>query len=380
MTEEHAKYQLIETYNMLTKSGIDIESFVKEGLLHASPRAHGGIHYHKGVSNVIDFSTNVNPLGPSPKVISAVKKNLMLISSYPDPDSKELKDAIAEYIAVDNENMVIGNGANELIHLFADAFVKKDDKVVIPMPTFFEYEFACDKNSASITYVGLGDFKFNRESIIDAIKGAKVVFVCNPNNPSGMLAGRKDVEQVLERAYNNNTLVFLDECFMEFVDEPAKNSFASYVNEFENLAVLRTFTKAFGLAGLRIGYCLAGKKISRMLNRAKVPWNANALAQKAAVAALKDHEYLDKTRKLVKREKKYLYDNIKKFITYDSDTNFFLIKLSNIDSLTLQSKLLKKKILVRDCSTFTGMGTDFVRVAVQKHDANTLLVKAMKEI
>lgn len=372
---------------MLTKSGqLDIDSLVKEGFLRASPRAHGGIHYHKSKDKdkIIDFSTNVNPLGPSPKVLSTVKKNMKLISAYPDPDSKELKNAIMEYVGIDKEHIVVGNGANELIHLFADAFVKKGDKVVIPMPTFFEYEFACDKNSGGINYVELNNFAFNKEPMIVAIdKGTKVVFICNPNNPSGMLADRKDLESVLEHAYNNNTLVMLDECFIEFVEEPEKNSFAKYVGKYENLVVLRTLTKAFGLAGLRVGYCLASKKISHLLNKAKVPWSVNALAQKATIAALSDLTHLEKTRRLVRKEKKYLQGNIskmKQFKAYRSDANFFLIKLSNIDSLSLQERLLKKRILIRDCSTFTGMGTDFIRVAPQKHTANVLFLNALKEI
>jgi len=371
---------------VLTKSGqLDINSLAKEGFLSASPRAHGGLHYQKSIkNNIIDFSTNVNPLGPSPKVLSIIRKNLDLISSYPDPDSKELKDAIMEYADIEKEYIVVGNGANELIHLFADAFVKKGDKVVIPMPTFFEYEFACDKNSGNITYVELNDFLFDRESMVSAIDNeTKIAFICNPNNPSGLLADRKDLESVLEHASNNGTLVMLDECFIEFVDEPEKNSFTKYVERYENLVVLRTLTKVFGLAGLRVGYCLADKKISRILNRMKVPWNVNALAQKAAIVALNDRAHLHKTRRLVRKEKKYLYDNIakmKQFKPYRSDTNFFLIKLTDIDSLSLQERLLKKNILVRDCSTFTGMGMDFIRVAVQRHKANTLLLNVLKEI
>lgn len=363
---------------------LEIDSLVKEGFLVATPRAHGGLHYQKAKDSIIDFSTNVNPLGPSPKVVSTIKKNIKLISAYPDSDAKELKNVIMEYTGVDKDCVIVGNGANELIHLFADAFVKKGDKVVIPIPTFFEYEFASDKNSGKITYVELNDFVLNKESIIDAIgKESKVLFLCNPNNPSGTLTGRRDIEGILEVAYDNNTLVMLDECFMDFVDEAEKNSFVKSISKYENLVVLRTLTKAFGLAGLRVGYCLASKKISRILNRVKVPWNVNALAQKAAVAALNDLAHLDKTRRLVKKEKKYLCDNIDKMAQlrpYRSDTNFFPIKLAKIDSLSLQRKLMKKNILVRDCSTFTGIGTDFIRVAVQKHNANTLLVNALQEI
>lgn len=371
---------------MLTKSGqFDINRLIKEGFLTASPRTHGGKHYVKNIKgNIIDFSTNVNPLGASKKVISTIKQNIGLISAYPDPDSKEFKKAVSDYLHIDEECVVVGNGANELIHLFADAFVKKDDKVVIPIPTFFEYEFACDKNSARISYVDLDNFVLNPDSVLTAIdKETKVVFICNPNNPTGLLAERGYIEKVLDLAYNNNTLVMLDECFMEFVDEPERNSFVNNINEYDNLVILRTLTKAFGLAGLRAGYCLANRKIVQLLNKVKVPWSVNALAQKAAVAALQDKEHLQRTTQLVKRERQYLQSNIakiKKFTPLKSDANFFLLKLDGIDSLSLKERLLKRKILVRDCSTFTGMGTDYVRISTQKRRENTLLINALKEV
>jgi threonine-phosphate decarboxylase len=372
---------------MLTKKGeLDIDSLMNEGFSRASPRTHGGLHYLKGGMNksVIDFSTNVNPLGPSAKAVAVIKKSIKLASYYPDPSSKELKDAIAKYIGVESDCVVVGNGASEIIHLFAEAFVRKGDRVTIPMPTFFEYEFASDKNSAIIDFVELKDFRFDRNRVINSIHTeTKVVFICNPNNPTGILVQRSDIESVLEHASNTGALVMLDECFMEFVDEPERNSLTKQIGKYENLVVLKTFTKAFGLAGLRVGYCLAGKKIARVLNRGKIPWSVNVLAQKAAVAALSDIAHLEKTRRLIRKERKYLYDKINRvdrYYAYTSDTNFFLVKLKDMSSLELQQKLLKRKILVRDCSSFTGMGTDFVRISIQKHGSNVLLVNALKEI
>lgn len=371
---------------MLTKSGqFDINRLIKEGFLTASPRTHGGKHYVKNIKgDIIDFSTNVNPLGASKKVVATIKQNISLISAYPDPDSKEFKKAVSDYLHINEEYVVAGNGANELIHLFAEAFVRKDDKVVIPIPTFFEYEFACDKNSAIISYVDLDNLVLNPDSVLTAIdKETKAVFICNPNNPTGLLADRGCIQKILDLAYNNNTLVMLDECFIELVDDPERSSFVNAVNEYDNLVVLRTLTKAFGLAGLRAGYCLANRKIAQLLNKVKVPWSVNALAQKAAVAALQDKEHLQKTRRLVKRERHYLQSNIakmKKFTPCRSDTNFFLIKLDGISSLSLKERLLKRKILVRDCSTFTGMGTDYVRISTRSRKENMLLLKALKEV
>jgi threonine-phosphate decarboxylase len=371
---------------VLTKSGqFDINRLIKEGFLTASPRPHGGRHYVKNIKgDIIDFSTNINPLGPSKTVVSTIRKNLDLISAYPEPDSREFKEAVSDYLQIDEECVVAGNGANEIIHVVADAFVKKGDKVVIPIPTFFEYEFACDKNSATINYVDLDNLVLNVDSVLEAMdKQTKVVFVCNPNNPTGLLTKRDHIQKLLDHAYDNNTLVMIDECFIEFIDEPERNAFVNAVHEYDNLVVLRTLTKAFGLAGLRAGYCIANRKIAQLLNKVKVPWNVNTLAQKAAVAALQDKEHLKKTRHLVKKEKQYLQTQIgkmSKFTPHKSDTNFFLIKLDSIDSLTLKEKLLKKRILVRDCSTFTGMGTDYVRISTRKRRENTLLINALKEV
>lgn len=371
---------------MLTKSGqFDIKALVKEGFLTASPRTHGGRHYIRNArGEIIDFSTNVNPLGASREVLRTIKRNINLISTYPDPDSREFKKAVSEYLHVDEGHLVVGNGANELIHLFADAFVKKDDKVVIPMPTFFEYEFSCDKNSTRISYVELSDLTLKKDSMIDAIDdGTKVAFICNPNNPSGLLMDRNDVQKIIDHAYNNNTLILLDECFIEFIDDPEKNSFVHNVNDYDNLIVLRTLTKAFGLAGLRAGYSVASKKIAQLINKVKVPWSVNALAQKAAVAALQDKTHLQKTKHLIEKEKPYLQNNIAKlnrFTPCRSDTNFFLVKLDGVNSSSLREKLLKRKILIRDCSTFTGMGTDYVRISTRTRKENVLLINELKEV
>ncbi len=369
---------------MLTRHGrLDLNRLAKEGFLRASPRTHGGRHYVKDGGDLIDFSTNVNPLGASRKVHQAIRQNIELISLYPDPDSKTFKRAVMDYLQIGDEDCIVaGNGANELIHLFADVFVGKDEKAVIPVPTFFEYEFACDKNSANITYVELEDFRLEPEPVLAAMdKQTKAVFVCNPNNPTGLLAERQGVAKILDHAYNNGTLVLLDECFMEFVEEPQRNSFVSAVKEYDNLLVLRTLTKAFGLAGLRAGYAVASTKMARLLNKVRVPWGVNALAQVAAVAALKDREHLRKTRTLVKREKPYLLRAISRmhrFAPCSSDTNFFLVTLKNTDSVSLKSRLLKKhRVLVRDCSSFTGMGTDHVRVSVQRRSENNILIDAL---
>jgi threonine-phosphate decarboxylase len=187
--------------------------------------------------------------------------------------------------------------------------------------------------------------------------------------------------KIIETAYEKSTLVFLDECFIELVPE-SNESLASNLNEFDNLFILRSLTKSFGLAGLRIGYGLGSKKMIDVLERMKIPWNVNALAQKAAIVALSNKSHLYRTRKLIKKELDFLstsISKIKKFSCYPSSTNFILLQ-SKIDSKTVQKKLIRKKLLVRDCSTFHGLDNKFIRIAVRTHRENVRLVKTLEKI
>ncbi len=345
---------------------MDISRLAKEGYLKAEPRMHGGSTNNA----LIDFSASINPFGAPKKVYKVIKDNLHLITKYPDPNANALRDAISNYLSINKDNIIIGNGSNEIIHLFADIFISEGDKVLIPEPTFYEYEFASDKNSAMIEFVDLTLDSIN-------LKDTKVLFLCNPNNPTGLLYNTSLMKKIIDEAYNNATLVMIDECFIEFIDKPSEHSLVDYVKEYDNLIILRSFTKAFGLAGLRIGYAIASKEIARIMNKSKVTWNTNALAQIVAIEALNDLEHIENSRKNIKREKLYLTDKIEKlgYYVYNSDVNFFLIRCN--DSIALKNKLLKYNILVRDCSNFTNMSNDHIRISVRKRSDNRRLIKAL---
>ncbi len=208
-----------------------------------------------------------------------------------------------------------------------------------------------------------------------------LIYICNPNNPTGSLTKRKNMLKIVESAYEKSVLVFVDECFIELVSN-TRESLIPHLREFDNLFVLRSLTKSFGLAGLRIGYGLGSAEMITILQRIKIPWNVSSLAQNVAIKALSDKSHLEKTRKVISRERKFLKESISKingFTCYDSDTNFLLIK-SMINSKHLQRKLLKKNILIRDCSTFRGLDNKFIRVAVRTHKENLKLIKAFKEL
>jgi threonine-phosphate decarboxylase len=206
------------------------------------------------------------------------------------------------------------------------------------------------------------------------------LFLCNPNNPTGILATAQ-VKRIIE-SVGPETRILLDECFIELVDYPDRNSMIHLAGEYDNLIILRSLTKSFGLAGLRVGYSICNPTLSERLVANRIPWNVNGLAQVAGIAALADKRQLERARSLIKKERRFLHDRLsrmKMFRPCKSDANFFMIKLLDRNSTEFRDLLLKKTgILVRDCSTFTGMGSEYIRVAIKPHRENVLLVKALE--
>ena len=278
-----------------------ILKLARKEMRNLKPCVHGGEvwkamnMYGLKREEILDFSANVNPLGPSPLVLESIKNNLAYISYYPDSDCNLLREAIANYLGgINKDNVVLGNGSTELIHLFAEVFIERDDLALIPAPTFGEYEKAVRKMGGRPKHIRLGrDFHIDLAAFLREMEGAKIVFLCNPNNPTSMLMSRKSLLKIVEKAFEGETLVFLDESFIEFVNEKKRFSLVSEVENYPNLFVLRSFTKIFGLAGLRVGYGVAHSEVANLLFRTKVPWNINCLAQAAAIAALNDDEYLE---------------------------------------------------------------------------------------
>ena len=212
--------------------------------------------------------------------------------------------------------------------------------------------------------------------------GAKIVFFCNPNNPTSLLTPTKQLTEIVESALEQDSLVFLDEDFLEFVENEKAFSMIGNIKKYPNLFILRSFTKIFGLTGLRVGYGIASQEIVDVLLCAKIPWNVNCLAQSAAVAALNDTEHLQRTLKLVKEEKAFLLSNltkIKGFKIYPPDANFFFIDIreTNLTAAQFTSKMLCEGILIRDCTSFRGLDEYYIRIAVKTHSENERLMKAL---
>ncbi|HDQ05437.1 MAG TPA: threonine-phosphate decarboxylase [Candidatus Bathyarchaeota archaeon] len=365
----------------------------RENIKHLKPCHHGGKVWEAerktGLAReeIMDFSSNINPLGFPQKAVEAIRNNLGQIPVYPDSASTELREAIAaSFGGIDLNNVVVGNGSTELIYLFAETFLEKGDVALIPAPTFGEYENAVRKAGGKPRHMKLPkDFCIEPNIFSGDIEDAKMAFLCNPNNPTSILTPYEVLIGIIEEALEEDVLIFLDEDFLEFVDEEKQVSLIDEIHDYPNLFILQSFTKVYGLTGLRIGYGIASEEITTLLSNAKIPWNVNCLAQVAAMAALTDKEHLKKSRELIKTERAYLTRELKRinsFKLYPADANFIFIDIrkSGFTAAQLEEKMLEQGILIRDCSSFSGLDDYYIRVAVKTRQENERLLEAFAKI
>ncbi len=274
------------------------------------PVPHGGpFSVRRPDAAILDFSSSVSPAGAPPLVKKYLRRQLDVIDVYPDPDSVSLKKSLSWYTGLGSSQITAGNGATEIIYNFGRAFLSKNTRVLIAVPAFGEYEAAARLQGSRISFfktMNIGDdiAEFSRR-----IPKNGCVFVCNPNNPTGALVSKNDMSYMIESARKKSALAFVDECFIELVPD-ADESVAGLVKRYDNLLVLRSLTKSFGLAGARIGYALGSRGIIGTLERIKIPWNVSGLAQKAAGAAICHSFHLKKAKRIIKKESQFLRKEI----------------------------------------------------------------------
>ena len=348
---------------------------------------HGGLHSIDNIDKIrLDFSSNINPLGISTKVMKKITKNINNISGiYPDPKCKELKKKISEYLeqGISPDWITVGNGATELIHHFVRTFPYN---AIIPIPTFCEYELAVRRSNLKVDFITYSaNFRVDWESLLYKFKkrDKRIVFLCNPNNPTGKLIPIEIMSSILNKIKNKDTIIIIDESFIEFVNNHKQYSMISQIKANSNILVLRSMTKSFGLAGLRLGYLVANPNLLKKINQNQIAWNVNSIAQLAGIEALKDLEHLRRAKLMIETEKTRLRKRIKQKITnltsYDSAANFLLIKLKDGDSKSFRDKLLNNfGILVRDCSSFRGLSNKFIRIAIRTPEENDILLKSLE--
>jgi threonine-phosphate decarboxylase len=358
---------------------------------------HGGNIYaaarRTGIpeARILDFSASINPLGVPQTAARVMTSAIQRLYHYPEPYSETLCAFLGKKLGVDHESIVCGNGSTELIYLIPRAAQPK--RVLIPAPTFGEYERAC-RNSGANEMLPLrlraeDAFDVSPEAFVDAMSGtpAKVgqsrsgplsasgmAFLCNPNNPTGRLMEKGDVLRIAEAARESRWYLVVDEAFIDFCPE---HSVFREVESNPYLIVLRSMTKFFALSGLRIGYALLHPSLAPVVKSRKEPWTVNSLAQAAAIAVLKDEPYQQASIEAMTHEKSFMEEGFRKIAIQfvPSRANYYLLKAPRAQEMRIA--LEEKGILVRDCSGFTGLDETYLRVAVRSRKENKILLKEM---
>lgn len=338
---------------------------------------HGGnIYTYK---NCLDFSANCNPLGTPETVKQAVRDSLDCIKNYPQVGYAPLRSAIAEYEGVSPENVICGNGAAELVFSLCHAI--KPKKALIPIPTFAEYEQALVSCGCEVEHVLLREedgFQLQDSFINWLHRDLDVLFLCNPNNPTGVSINRDFLFRVLRVCRELDILLVVDECFLDFIEEPERFTLKAQLSRYHNLFLLKAFTKRYAMPGIRLGYGITeNRELLEAMTQVTQPWNISVMAQAAGIAALKESAYVEKGRQMVFREAKYLKEELASLgmQVYPSEANYIFFRGPE----NLFEICAKQKVLIRDCSNYAGLRKGFYRVAVRTHEENEQLIRAIKD-
>ncbi len=362
---------------------------MKESNNTAGMAVHGGevfrlaAEYGFAAGEIIDFSANINPLGLPGGVDRVLRQALKNLANYPEIDAASLRLRLAgrHHLAIDN--IVVGNGSSALIYLLAR--VLKPKKSLILSPTFTEYERALTQVKSEVVNLNSlhPERDFLLDEIIEIIKkiGPELVFLCNPNNPTGALWSIADLEKIVAALKQAGIILVLDEAFIDFVGPDA--SFADRVTYFDNLIILRSLTKIYALAGIRCGYLLSGVRINRLLSPFLEPWSVNSLALEAAAEAVaNDHEFIKQTLSYIAGERRYLsekFTRLRFLKPFPAAANYILTRIEpDIDCKKLRDFLFRRdKIMIRLCDDYAGLGSNFVRFAVKRESENRRLIEGL---
>ncbi len=339
---------------------------------------HGGKREKDGAGGVIDFSTNLNPYGQPDFVFRALKEAMTEIKLYPDTESRELREQIAKKIGCEEAEVLVGAGVSELIQLVALAFVR--DRVLMLKHTYGEYEVAAKMMGGTITRIEMQGpgLHVYPERIAEEMKPDDVVFLCNPNNPTGQYLGKNELWQIIEEAEREDALVVMDEAYIDFVE----NAFPSHTFSTRNLVILRSLTKSYAIPGIRLGYAISSAENIRAMRKIKVPWSVTAFAQRTGLAVISgaeaegSDEFLADTRKKIKRSKVKIENRLReRDMHVESDANFYVLDVGPEKAREVKRELLKQGLLVRDCTSF-GLPSH-IRFSVKKENENERLMDAL---
>ena len=338
-------------------------------------------------ASIVKLASNENPLGFSPRVKDALidylsSNALSELGRYPDPNAFDLKAVLAQHYGVDMANITIGNGSNDLLEIVSLAFLDENSSAVYSENAFVVYNLSTQARGARHLAVPSKNLGLDLDAMFDAIEDdTRLVYISNPNNPTGSFHPKEEIIDFLEKVQKsrgNKTLVVLDEAYNEYLDPELRFNSAELVSKYPNLVVLRTFSKAYGLAGLRVGFAIAHAEVTDYLNRVRQPFNVNTLAQIAAIVALKDDEFLEQSYQMNKAGKEFLSKEFDaKGIAYvPSYTNFILFEMK--EAAKVAEALLAKGVIVRPVAS-DGL-PEHLRVSIGTPEENQRFITALKEV
>ena len=334
-----------------------------------------------GISDSIKLASNENGWGPSPKAVEAIEQCLRGLHRYPDGSSFYLTEALAGKLGAGMDEIVLGNGSNEVIEFLVKAFVRTGDEVISSHPSFLMYQKFVQVRGGRNRVVPLKEMRHDLGAIINTVnEKTRLIFLDNPNNPCGTFFSTREFEDFLRRL-PESVIVVLDEAYVDFVKAEQRIDILSYIRKSEGIpavVALRTFSKAFGLAGLRVGFGLMHRDIADVLHRVRQPFNINLPAQAGALAALSDDVHYHATLNKTRLGRKWLQEEVKKLgcVPYDSQTNFFLIDVKG-DATILYESMLRKGVIVRSMAAYGY--PDFIRITVGTRDENERFVTALAD-
>ncbi|MCD2491189.1 aminotransferase class I/II-fold pyridoxal phosphate-dependent enzyme [Lacrimispora sp. NSJ-141] len=339
---------------------------------------HGGNIYQYG--KILDFSANLNPLGMPERVKTAARESIDRSEHYPDPYCTELREAIGRAEGISPGHIICGNGAAELIFLLAAA--KRPKQALLTAPTFAEYGQALEAFGCRCRYYPLdrvNGFQIGRDYLEALTEETDIAFLCNPNNPTGMLTGRDFLKEVLLKCRRLGIFLVLDECFLELTGEKERVSMAGSISE-GGIFLLRAFTKSYAMAGLRLGYGMtADTFLIERLNELRQPWSVSVPAQAAGIQALRETDFLEASVCYIRNERQWLLEHMRSypFTVYEGSANYLFFHGDRTD---LKEALVRRRILIRDCGNYQGLCPGYYRIAVRTRKENETLLNALGQI
>jgi histidinol-phosphate aminotransferase len=334
-----------------------------------------------GIENSIKLASNENPFGPSPRAVAAIQQVLGDLHRYPDAGGYELTHAIAEKHRIEPANIVLGNGSDNIIALLAAVLLNPADEVILPQPSFLFYEISIRGTGALPIWVPLKSFKTDLAGMIHKINPkTRMIFLNVPHNPTGTIIAGSDFESFIAEI-PSHIVVVLDEAYIEFITDSNCLNSLDYLKTDKAVVGMRTFSKAFGLAGLRVGYGVMPVILAELLHRVRQPFNVNSLAQVAAAAALGDTAFLKRTLNLVREELKFIYAALDKLgMPYiRSQANFLMIEIAKEQTADeISDKLLRQGVIVRSLTAYGY--PQHIRVTVGKHEENMRFLEALERV